>query len=362
TSITNGVVEDTSGNLWNLPASVEIPISGTVSVTVTAQQPGTISAAADSISEINTPTRGWQSVTNPLAAAPGAPIESDAALRQRQAASTSLPAQTPFQTIVANVGEISGIGRYKGYQNDTGSPDANGIPGHSIALVVEGGDATTIAQTIEAKKSPGTGTYGTTSIVVLDPSGVPVTIKFFVLSEIEIYLLVDITPQTGYVSTTGTALIKALAAYISAFGIGQSSILSKLDSPANLSGTAATSTSGLTQAQLEALSDTYDVESIYQARGDMTVIGGPYAAGATTINVANAANFANGQAIQITQSDGSMASGTVTGVSGAAVSFTPPIASGKTVVNGALAYVAGNLSVAFNEGGNCAVANITLTS
>lgn len=362
TPINNGVVADTNKNLWNLPASVIIPPAGTIAVTATAQQPGAITAIAGAINQINTPTQGWQSVSNPAAAAPGNPVESDAALRQRQSVSTSLPAQTPLQAITANVANTPGIGRYKLYNNPTGTTDSNGVPAHSIAVVVEGGNILTIAQTVSAKKSPGTGTYGTTPETVLDPSGVPVTINLFVLSEINIFVQLTTVPLTGFVSTTKTLIANAIVAYLSTFAIGQGSLLGKLFGPANLYGDAATSSSGLTQAQLDVLSGTYNlpVTNIYQGRSDMTVTGGPYTAGATTINIANVASLANGRSILVNQSDGSQLTATITGIAGNAVTFTPAIATGKTINTGAQVLVNGDLVIAFNEGAQCSAANITV--
>lgn len=362
TPINNGVVQDTNKNLWNLPASVVIPVSGTIDVTATAQQPGAITAIAGAINAINTPTRGWQSVTNANAATPGNPVEMDAQLRQRQSVSTSLPAQTPLQAIIANVANTTGIGRYAIYQNDTKVTDGNGIPGNSIAVVVEGGDVVTVAQTIAAKKSPGTGTYGTISETVLDPSGVPIKINLFELAEIGILTQITIIPSTGYVSTTGTAIIDAVAAYLSSFAIGQDSLLGKLFGPANLSGDAATSSSGLTQAQLDALSNTYNlpVTNIFQGRSDMLVTGGPYAAGVSTISIANVASLANGRSVIVNQSDGSQLTAVITGISGNAVTLTPAIAAGKTINSGAQVLVNGDLIIAFNEGAQCVAADVNL--
>ena len=362
--ITNGVARDTNQNLWNLPATVEIPISGTIAVTAVAQQPGAITAIAGAISTIYNPQPGWQSVSNPSAAAPGNPVQMDAALRQQQAASTSLPAQTPLQAIIANVANTPGIGRYAIYENDTGTTDSNGIPGHSIAVVAEGGNVVTIAQTIEAKKSPGTGTYGTTSETVQDPAGVPITINLFELSEVSIFVQATIVPLTGFVSTTGTLIVNAIAAYLSGFAIGQDSMLGKLFGPANLSGDAATNSSGLTQAQLDALSNTYNlpISNLYQGRFDMVVIGGPYTSGTSTINIQNVASLANGRSIIVNQADGSQLTAVITGIAGNAVTFTPAIASGKTIDAGAQVYVNGDLTIAFNEGAECIAADINLVT
>lgn len=361
-TISNGVVQDSNKNLWDLPATVVIPISGTIAVTATAQQPGAITAIAGAISEIYNPQPGWQTVSNPSAATPGEPVETDPALRKRQAASTSLPAQTPLQAIIANVAETQGIGRNKIYENWSNTTDANGLPPHSISVVAEGGDITAIAQVIEAKKSPGTDTYGTTSVTVLDPAGVPITIDFFELAEISILAQITITPLTGYVSTTGNLIVAAVAQYLSEFAIGQDSLLGKLFGPANLSGDAATSSSGLTQAQLDVLSNTYNlpITGIYQGRSDMLVTGGPYNAGAITINVANVASLANGRSIIVNQTDGSQLVATITGIAGNFVTFTPAIAAGKTIAAGAQVLVNGDLILAFNEGAQCTATDINL--
>ncbi len=362
--ITNGVAQDTNQNLWNLPPTVTIPLSGTIAVTATAQQPGAITAIAGAISTIYNPQPGWQSVSNPAPAAPGNPVQTDAALRQQQAASTALSAQTPLQAIIANVATTPGIGRYAIYENSTKTTNSLGIPGNSIAVVAEGGNVVTIAQTIEATKSPGTGTYGTTSETVLDPAGVPITINFFELTEVSILAQITIVPLTGYVATTGTAITNAVVAYLSGFAIGQGSMLGKLFGPANLSGDAATNSSGLTQPQLDALSNTYNlpVTNIYQGRSDMLVTGGPYTAGASTISIANVASLANGRSIIVNQADGSQLTAVITGITGNAVAFTPAIATGKTINTGAQVYVNGDLTFAFNEGAQCAASDINLVT
>jgi uncharacterized phage protein gp47/JayE len=62
-----------------------------VLVTATCANSGAVAALAGTITTINTPTRGWTSVTNPAAATVGAPAETDAELRIRQGQSVALP-------------------------------------------------------------------------------------------------------------------------------------------------------------------------------------------------------------------------------------------------------------------------------
>jgi len=254
TSINNGLIGSQLGanTQWALPALVVIPVGGSIDVTATCTQPGNFAAGAGTLTAILTPTRGWQSVTNAEDAIPGLPVESDADLRQRQAVSTSLPAMTTLESIYAAIANLSGVGRLMVYENDTDVADGNGIPAHSISAVVGGGDVQQIAAAIASKKSPGTGTYGTTVEVVVDDNGVPDTIRFYELTLVDIKVEVDITAQQGYVSTTGDALVAAVAAFISGLAIGEDSYLSRLYSPANSGGTG--------------LGATYVVTAIKQAR------------------------------------------------------------------------------------------------
>ncbi|WP_079218939.1 baseplate J/gp47 family protein [Herbaspirillum robiniae] len=220
TTINNGSARDQNGNMWALPSSVTIPPGGTITVTATCAVLGAIAAAAGTIIVINTPTRGWQNVTNPADAVEGAAIESDAALRARQKISTAIPSLTVFDGIVGAVAGVSGVSRYRGYENDTNATDANGIPAHSIALVVEGGDAVAIAQAIAAKKPPGTGTYGTTAEVVTDVYGRPITIRLFRPTDGPITAVLTIKALTGYTSVIGVAAQQAIVDYINGTGIG----------------------------------------------------------------------------------------------------------------------------------------------
>jgi hypothetical protein len=141
-----------------------------------------------------------------------------------------------MEAILAQVANVTGVTRYMLYNNDTSETDANGIPSHSISVVVLGGDATAIATAIELTKSPGCGTYGTTSIIVEDPSGAPDQINFFELDEVDIFVTVNITPLTGYVSGTAAEIQAAVAAFISGLAIGQDVLYDWMFGPATLYG------------------------------------------------------------------------------------------------------------------------------
>jgi uncharacterized phage protein gp47/JayE len=262
TTLDNPVVADTQGNTWLLPATVVIPVNGEIDVTAVARDAGAITAEPDTVTAIVTPHPGWQEVTNKTAAVPGKPIESDAELRRRQTQSTAISAQSPVAPTWAGILNLPGVVRAMIYENDSDLPDDAGIPAHSIAAVVEGGDVDDIAHVIAYTKSPGTGTYGTTSVRVLDPHGIPNTVNFFIMEAIPIFWRITIQPLVGYLAATGDLIKETMALYFNEMNIGEKVYHNRLFAPANLSGGAAVRATGQTQEDLDKLSATYNVTVI----------------------------------------------------------------------------------------------------
>lgn len=222
TVITGGVAIDTFENRWLLPASVVIPALGQITVTATAEEAGDIAAPAGSITTIGTPTLGWQSVTNPSAATIGVPVETDVELRARQARSTAIASVSLWEGIIGALLDLPGVTRVSGVKNDTDTPTQDGIPGHSIAMIVEGGDAQTIAETIFLKKGEGVGTFGDVSITYLDAYGFPNAVYFSRPDAVQIYCTITITPGAGYLSTVADEIQQRVADYVNSLDIGVS--------------------------------------------------------------------------------------------------------------------------------------------
>lgn len=254
TLITGGIVTDPLGGRWFLDGPVTVGTSGQATASVTYELPGAVVAPANTLSVIGSPSFGWQSVTNPAAAVLGAPVETDAALRVRQGRSTALPSRSVLDGMIGAVASLPGVVRLLGYENDTNLTDANGAPSHSVAFVVDGGDAQTIANAIGAKKGPGVGTYGTTAQSVTDVYAIPRPISFFRPTVVPIAVQVFIKAGPGYVSPTGAAIEAAVASYINALPIAGSVRLSRLYVP------------------IDATGDTFFVTSLLLARGAATPV------------------------------------------------------------------------------------------
>lgn len=234
TTITNGSVKDANGVVWNLPETVSIGIDGTIVATATCANAGAVAALAGTVNKINTPTRGWSSANNPQAATVGAAAEKDSELRIRQSQSVALASITPFEAVDGAIANIKGVTRHKLYENDQDVPDANGLPPHSIAAIVEGGDATEIANTIRGVKDQGTTPYGSTIIYVSDMYGSPHPVGFSRPVDVPIFVSITIEPLTGYTSQVGNEIKAAVAAYINSLAIGANVVISRVYSPANL--------------------------------------------------------------------------------------------------------------------------------
>ena len=236
TTITNGAAFDTNNVKWNLPASVVIPPAGEIIVTATCNQEGAVIAAANTINRIATPTLGWQTVTNLLAATVGNPVETDAELRARQTSAVAAPSKSVWEGIIATVSALSGVSRVSGVDNDTNSTDVNGVPAHSIGLVVEGGDVSEIGSAILLKKAPGAGTYGSTSVTVNDDYGVPRIINFDRPVITAVKVRVTVKALAGYETRIGQAIQQANVDYINGLEIGEDVLLTRLYVPSSLNG------------------------------------------------------------------------------------------------------------------------------
>ncbi|EDJ5969101.1 hypothetical protein GFE73_19920 [Salmonella enterica] len=234
TTITNGTVKDTNNVIWRLPASVVIGVDGAVTVTAICSNSGAVAALAGTITTINTPTRGWTSVTNPAAATVGAPAETDAELRIRQGQSVAIPSITPFEGVDGAIANIAGVTRHKLYENDTGKTDGNGLPPYSISAIVDGGDVTEIARTIRGNKGQGVRTWGKTSVTVPDRYGNPHIISFSRPTDVPVYGKITLKVFAGYTSQIGVQIQQAVADYINSLMIGDPVLLSRIYSPANL--------------------------------------------------------------------------------------------------------------------------------
>lgn len=187
---------------------------GNTAVILLAEETGPTVVPAN-VLEIAGPVSGWNSIVSSEAADVGAARETDAALRQRRTREVESPGSASASGIVADITRTLPLvlSAYT-VENDTDST-VDSIPPHSIEVIVFGPDSPTseddeaVAAQILASKAAGIGTYGTTSVTVLDDEDQPHLIRF--TRPAEVPLTVTLTVQTRAGTYAGDA---SLAAYL----------------------------------------------------------------------------------------------------------------------------------------------------
>lgn len=241
TQITNGAVKDRAGLTWDLPANVVIDSNGTAYTVATCRTAGAVSALAGDIAQIETPTYGWVSVTNEVAAVLGNAQETDAQLRERQTISTANPSQTMLDGTKGAIAALKNVSRYAVYENDTNVSSVTednpyGLPAHSVTCVVEGGTDEDVAEAIFLHKGIGCYTNGDVEVQYTDQNDYINRVRFFRPVYKDIFVKVVIKKYTGYISTMTVKVREAVYNYLAALTIGSdvsASVLSNIITDCN---------------------------------------------------------------------------------------------------------------------------------
>lgn len=212
-------------------SDVTIPGGGSIDVECTATDNGPQVINSGTLTIIDTPVAGLNSVTNATDGTPGRNIETDAEYRirlnDRKSSTDSGTAAGIKEGILAtNVeGATTIVEHVSVYENDQLATDATGRPGKSIeAYVYQTGGATsldsTVAQALFDAKGGGIETYGTVSETATDVNGNSRTVKFSRVDEIRVYTKVDITTLSNYPIDGDDQIKAAVVAYGNALGVG----------------------------------------------------------------------------------------------------------------------------------------------
>lgn len=222
---------ETAGDRFASTAEATIGVGGTVDVAFEAEEYGVIAANTDTLTVIETPVTGWDSATNAADADEGRETETDEELRLRRIDLLGAAGDAVLEAIRAEVLSVTGVTEAYVFHNDDDVTDADGLPPHSFAVVVRGGDGTDILQAIFNSGGAGIFTHGSTAGQVTDSQGIVHNVKFSRPEEIVLSLEVTIERDTddGFDDVASVALIQAsLASYVDTFTIGQDAVRSKL--------------------------------------------------------------------------------------------------------------------------------------
>jgi uncharacterized phage protein gp47/JayE len=229
------IKSSTTTTTFETIAEAVIPAEGQISVAARSVEQGAYAASADTLTKIDTPIYGWQTVTNPLDAVTGRFEETDAELRVRRRNSTSTPATAIIDGVFGALSQLPQVLQARVYENETDEiqPVTN-LPPHSMYCVVEGGVVANIALTIWNKKSAGVTMVGDITEQILDSQGSPHNIKFSRPDYVDIYIVINLSTRSGWPTDGADRIKAALSAWgLSNIKIGAELIQSLLFDPVN---------------------------------------------------------------------------------------------------------------------------------
>lgn len=203
TSLTPFTVADTSGNQYQLVSTYAFVGAASTALVFQAALIGAVSSLPNTIISIVTVTLGVTAVNNPATYTTlGLNEETDYALRIRRQKSVALPSQGYLEGLIGALLDTTDVTEAMVYENDTNTTDANGIPGHSIWCVVEGGTNSAVANAIYVKRNAGCGMKGSVTVPVLQADGSFFSIKFDRPTSENLYISFDIVAVTGSVDAS----------------------------------------------------------------------------------------------------------------------------------------------------------------
>ena len=229
-----------TGDKLSTNDSVTIDGAGDAIVQATALEFGPISMLAGTITVIDSPITGWNSVNNTADATEGTYEESDPDLRARRQRSVARDSQSIIDGIRSGVENIDNVTQAVVLENDTDSVGSNGLPAHSFNVIVSGGADIDIADVIWLKKPAGILAFGTITEQVLDSQGISHDISFSRPTPITIYVEVTLSTSAEYPANGDDLVKQAIVDYANgdlienrSFGLADDVIYTRLYTPIN---------------------------------------------------------------------------------------------------------------------------------
>lgn len=192
-------VQDDAGNKWFL-LETELGLSaGTHVLNFRAALPGEQLTVPNTITIPATIVLGVDSVNNPTSYTTlGINEESDAQLKIRRQKSVSLGSQGYYKGLLGALQNIVGVTFAAVYENVTSVTDSDGVPGHSIWVIIGGtAQPADIANAIYTKRNAGCGMRGNETYVINQVDGTPFIVNWDNVIPSSIFLTFTATSING---------------------------------------------------------------------------------------------------------------------------------------------------------------------
>lgn len=190
---------------------------------------GPIVALSGDITTITTPVGGWSSVKNLLDADLGADEASDEEYRLLQEIDLAAAGASTADAIRQAVLEVEDVTSVTVFVNDLDTTDGDGMPPHSVEVMVQGGADQDIFDTVGANAAGGIKTHGTEAGTWTDSEGNEHDVEFSRPDEVEIYVDVVLIKDPDEYPADGDAQVKAaIVAYGDAQLCGKDVVASRI--------------------------------------------------------------------------------------------------------------------------------------
>lgn len=194
--LTIEAVDETSANVMVLSENLTTQTVGSV-ITFATVDDGDIVIPNGVITKIVKTVAGLDSVVNVGDYIAGQLIETDEEYRKSYTNKIYNRSSAMLESIrSAILQNVQGVLSVADYENYTDVTDDAGRPPHSIEVVVDGGDATEIAQQILNKKAGGIQTYGNVSVTLYGVYGEEIPIHFNRPTYVKVWFKVGVTLST----------------------------------------------------------------------------------------------------------------------------------------------------------------------
>jgi len=207
-------VADNAGNQWQLQTTQHISGPGTYVFSFQAANPGAVLTTINTITVPVTIVLGVTSINNPTTYTTlGINEESDAVFKVRRQKSVQLSSVGYLAGLLAALQNISGVTGAFIYENTGGTTDGNGVPGHSIWVIVAGtAAASAIAQAIYTKRDSGCGMTGGQSYVITQADGTPFVVFWDTVVAQNLYIQFTASSVDGVNAPKITQILAGLPA------------------------------------------------------------------------------------------------------------------------------------------------------
>lgn len=208
--IPEGFLVETVAGIQYVTMKQGVIKNGEVTLPATAVTPGPDgNTDKNTIRGITNPRPGIKSVTNTASFDGGRNTETDAEFRERYYLSVDFAGGVNIDAIVAEVYEsVEAVISASGEENDSDVVNENGVPPHSIEIVVYGGLDEQVAAAIYRRKAAGIRTFGNTTVPVISASGKTYNLNFSRPTPVNVWVKISNLVTNSQYPSDGNQQIK----------------------------------------------------------------------------------------------------------------------------------------------------------